>query len=70
MENKPTTHKLDAPGQENVDNGRIGYPTDRESDAPRSLPQRHGWNTRENLKQKSGDKPETPPEERDASRKL
>jgi hypothetical protein len=70
MENKKTTHKQDAPGQKNADNGRIGYPTDRESDAPRSSPQRHGWNTRENLSQKNGNKPGTRPEEQETSQKL
>ena len=69
MENKKTTHKQDAPGEENVDNGRIGYPTDRESDATSSLPQRHGWNTRENLSQKSGNKQPTSAERQKTSRK-
>jgi len=69
MENKKTTHQQDAPGQGNADNGRIGYPTSSEADAPRSLPQGHGWNTRENRPQKNGNKPGARPEEQETSQK-
>ena len=69
MENKETTFIQNASGRENFDNGKVENPTDSKSEAPKSVPQRHGWNTRENLPQKTEKKQGTGPGEPETSQK-